>query len=213
MSAQYDLRPLARAMQEVLAKDMMTGAAPTSMLQAAIDALSVQQFGRSFASGHSLPVCRYFEDGFDASENDVVGALCGSWAAMDWMQNPNYRDRPEMQDYRADSGFCEICGPRGLIGNSATSVGFLVMGPGLFYPSHSHPAAEAYFVISGAAQWWRAGHDWQINEPGSRIYHSPHQEHAMRTLDAPLLALYVWSGDLVTLPVVSGQPATTTYCE
>ncbi|MGB0163782.1 MAG: dimethylsulfonioproprionate lyase family protein, partial [Candidatus Puniceispirillaceae bacterium] len=43
-------------------------------------------------------------------------------------------------------------GPAGLIVSEEIRIGLLIMGPGLVYPAHRHPAAEWYHVLSGTGQ-------------------------------------------------------------
>jgi hypothetical protein len=58
-------------------------------------------------------------------------------------------------------------------------------------------AEELYVPISGEAQWRRGDATWREQPPGALIYHASGESHAMRTRQAPLLALYLWRcGDL-----------------
>lgn len=68
----------------------------------------------------------------------------------------------------------------------------------MVYPLHHHPAAEAYLVLSGDAEWRRGAGRWRWEPPGSVIYHAPGVPHATRAGADPLLAVYLWRGDLAT---------------
>jgi hypothetical protein len=76
--------------------------------------------------------------------------------------------------------------------------GLYLQAPGSFYPSHLHAAEEIYVVLSGTAEWQQGSDDFRPWPPGSVIRHASREPHAMRTGDAPLLALWAWIGDLDT---------------
>ncbi|MEP6657076.1 MAG: dimethylsulfonioproprionate lyase family protein [Betaproteobacteria bacterium] len=88
----------------------------------------------------------------------------------------------------------ELIGLRGPVASSRIAAGFLLLGPGLEYPLHSHEAEEMYFPLAGAAKWKRDDGDWIRKAPGTLIHHAAWVPHAMRTEREPLLALYVWRG-------------------
>jgi mannose-6-phosphate isomerase-like protein (cupin superfamily) len=94
-------------------------------------------------------------------------------------------------------GWTELIGTRGPIASASLAAGFLLLGPETEYPAHHHVAEEVYVPISGQAQWRRGGASWRVQPTGTPIYHASGESHAMRTMAAPLLALYLWrSGDL-----------------
>ncbi|MBT3787585.1 MAG: cupin domain-containing protein [Alphaproteobacteria bacterium] len=130
----------------------------------------------------------------------VIKALYGVRQHLRWSQNENYKKHKHMNGYLNNSAFCEFVGPRGIYKTNEVAIGFFLMGPHIHYPNHNHPAAEVYFVLSGNAQWACGTEDWKLQPPGSSIYHSPNLNHAMRTTDDPLLALFCWHGDLQTYP-------------
>ena len=92
----------------------------------------------------------------------------------------------------------EWLGPDRLLHNTEFRVGMLMLGPSTVYPEHHHPAEEVYHVISGHALWSRAGAPWRLEPPGTMIHHAPNVPHATQTRDAPLLALYCWTGAIQT---------------
>ena len=83
---------------------------------------------------------------------------------------------------------------RGPIASRRLAVGFLLLGPDVAYPLHSHEAEEIYLVLSGTAAWRRGGEPWRDEAPGALIHHPSRAPHAMRTEREPLLALYAWRG-------------------
>lgn len=94
-------------------------------------------------------------------------------------------------------GWTELIGLRGPIKSNAIACGFLLLGPDIEYPLHSHEAEEVYVPLNSQSLW-RQGNDLWISRPGGvPIYHRSGLTHGMRTDSAPLLALYLWrDGDL-----------------
>jgi dimethlysulfoniopropionate lyase len=88
-------------------------------------------------------------------------------------------------------------GPPALAVDARLALGVLLLGPATHYPRHAHPAVEAYYTLT-EGDWWRDPGPWH-HEPAARaIHHAPMVAHAMRAGGAPLLALYLWRGDLGT---------------
>src|SRR5258708_24952865 len=94
------------------------------------------------------------------------------------------------------SGYNEIVGPDGFAASESLRFGLYVQAPESFYPPHSHAAEEFYYVLSGTARWQKGEEAFSLKLPGSCIRHAPWQRHAMETAAEPLLALWVWTGDL-----------------
>ena len=92
--------------------------------------------------------------------------------------------------------FIEIAGPDGLGGSDAMRFGLYLQAPMTDYPPHDHEAEEFYYVLSGDAQWRKNDGPFATMSPGTMIHHLPRDRHAMRTLDAPLLAMWIWTGDI-----------------
>ena len=116
--------------------------------------------------------------------------------ALHWQQNPNYDDARLGTGYMANYGYFNLLGWHGFAERPNLSCGLLLLGSGLDYPSHAHPAEEIYHPLNDAAEWWREGVDWYRQSAGAPIYHRSRLAHAMRTAERPLLALYCWRGEL-----------------
>jgi mannose-6-phosphate isomerase-like protein (cupin superfamily) len=112
--------------------------------------------------------------------------------ALCWRQNPNYADQGFLDGY----AYCELLGPTGHLFHDNVSVGLLLLQPDLIYPEHSHPATETYVVLSGHAQWRQGNASWRARAPGEIIHHTSMEAHAMHSGNEPLLAAYLWQGDL-----------------
>lgn len=80
-------------------------------------------------------------------------------------------------------------GPGRLIPRKDLLVGATIMGPNVLYPDHRHPPEEIYIALSQGA--WRQD-DGPWNEPGvGGLIYNPHRiVHAMRSQEAPLLAIW-----------------------
>ncbi|MCX5512552.1 hypothetical protein C3941_04345 [Kaistia algarum] len=102
--------------------------------------------------------------------------------------------RPTLSDA---IGFADILGKSSLLPASGIVAGLTLIAPHTYYPLHIHPAVELYLVLSGTAEW-TAGSTIAAQPPGTLILHPSDLPHAMRTGHEPLLALFTWSGDIVT---------------
>src|SRR6267142_674224 len=89
------------------------------------------------------------------------------------------------------------------------ALGVLLPGPGAYYPLPTHPAVEVYVTLTPEGEWWRDDGPWRREPPGAAIYHAPGVPHAMRAGSAPLLALYVWRGDLATYARITSPSSPT----
>jgi hypothetical protein len=90
----------------------------------------------------------------------------------------------------------ELIGPTGMFHNSTGKLGFFLQAPGVYYPSHWHPAEELYYVLNGTSGWSVDDDPLTSCQPETWIHHRSLQPHTMETYQEPLLALWTWSGDL-----------------
>ena len=91
---------------------------------------------------------------------------------------------------------CEIIGPHGQIAHKDIRVGLLHQAANVTYPSHNHAAEEVYLVLTGPQEWQKDNDAWYEGSSGDFIHHLPYQPHAIRTARTPLLALWVWTGNI-----------------
>ena len=146
-----------------------------------------------------LPAWKYREQVVANAPDGLLSELAQevdtNWETVDWHRNPNYTSDESLGRFRNWYGYNLYVGSFGMIENREIAVGMLLISPNCLYPSHNHLAAEIYVPISGRAEWWTEEKDWQIQEPGTPIYHRPWLKHGTRTLDEPLLALFGWLGN------------------
>jgi len=161
----------------------------------------------------SLPVCRFWSVALGQAGANVSGP-CSALAALaprlTWMQNPNYRRAPPSPDFLDNYGYAVLAGPAdgppALARHGKLAFGVLLLGPRTHYPLHHHPAAEVYIPLN-TAEWWRGDGPWREQAPGAIIYHAPNVPHATRAGGTPLLALYLWCGELATPARLTENPS------
>jgi hypothetical protein len=95
-------------------------------------------------------------------------------------------------------GWTELIGLRGPVASERIACGFLMLGPRIEYPRHSHEAEEVYIPLTEPTFWMRGNEDWVSRTACRPIYHTSRIPHAMRTESTPLLALYLWRGGNLT---------------
>src|SRR5262245_11686397 len=162
-----------------------------------------------------LPVCRFWSIALGQAGANV-GSLKAELAALapslTWTQNPNYRRSPPSPDFLENYGYAVLAGPAAgpptLARHDSLAFGVLLLGPRTHYPKHHHPAAEVYIPLN-TAEWWRNDGPWREEAPGAVIYHAPDVPHATRTGQTPMLALYLWRGELATHARLTENPEAT----
>lgn len=165
---------------------------------AAVDAGASEH--RPAGGGPPLAVLRHWPEalaGAAVVDPAIAGALGELSSELCWRQNPNYVRRPPDPRFLTGYGYAAIAGPGGLV-PAGIAFGVLLLAPGIFYPAHAHPAEEVYLVLDRASRWWREGAAWREGIGGAAIHHPPHLAHAMQAGEEPLLALYLWRGDIAT---------------
>jgi len=165
------------------------------------------------AAPFGLPVCRFWAPALEmfGETPSLIGmvhalAALGPWLV--WVQNPNYRRSPPSADFLERYGYAVIAGPAAgppaLLSHNAVALGVLLLAPGTHYPQHRHSAAEIYLPL-GPGEWWRGEGPWRLEPAGAVIHHWSEVAHATRAGDQPLLAVYLWSGDLGTHARLAGN--------
>ena len=156
-----------------------------------------------------LPACRHWKPALALANRQsaaIAEALTPLGDVFHWLQNPNYTDAAMGDGYMDNYAYTNVVGGRSLLGGGDYTLGVLLLGPGLTYPPHAHPAEEIYYVVGGRAEWRRGDESWTHRSPGSLIHHPSGLVHATRTGPEPLLALYFWWGDIETHARLAGTP-------
>lgn len=120
----------------------------------------------------------------------------------------SYPPRHDAPGLESAMGWAELVGPEAPLRSGEVCFGLTLIGPDSYYLPHRHPATELYRVLAGSADW-TAGVETATQPPGSYILHPTNCVHAMRTREEPLLAIYSWTGDVVSPSVWadSGPPS------
>jgi mannose-6-phosphate isomerase-like protein (cupin superfamily) len=159
----------------------------------------------------SLPVCAALaeaERGAVPLTGDLVRALVRATPDLRWQQTYGAGDFGAA--FLRGYGWSEFAGLRGPVPSDRLAIGVLLLGPQITYPSHAHEAAEIYVPLSGTALWQGGEAAFAPVPPGQVIAHPSWLPHAMRTENAPLLALYLWrGGDLAAKSVILDPPSSS----
>ena len=116
-----------------------------------------------------------------------------------WRRNPNYNAANMGAAFMAGYGYVEFAGPHDALFRTADiRVGLLLLGPGLHYPLHAHPAEEIYHPLTDGGLWRCGEEGWRTVPAGEAIHHPPLLPHETKAADQTLLALYCWRGDTAT---------------
>ncbi|MBZ9676086.1 dimethylsulfonioproprionate lyase family protein [Mesorhizobium sp. ES1-1] len=91
-------------------------------------------------------------------------------------------------------GWLEVLGTRGHFANDEFAAGLLILGPDIVYPDHHHVAEEIYIPLTGGTEWRMGEGAFRRRDAGEVVHHASNVNHAMRTGEEPLVALYVWRG-------------------
>lgn len=116
-----------------------------------------------------------------------------------WRQNPNYTAESMGADFMAGYGYVEFAGPKEALFQAAqVRVGLLLLGAGVHYSLHAHPAEEVYHPLTDSGLWRRGAEPWRSVPAGAAIHHPPMMPHETKATGGTLLALYCWRGDTTT---------------
>ena len=97
---------------------------------------------------------------------------------------------------RGRNAYAELIGPSGPMVSDECRFGFYLQAPDCLYPAHSHAAEEFYYILSGSAEWRVGVAGTFVPRVPDLVHHHPWQLHEMRTGQSPLLAMWIWTGDI-----------------
>ena len=147
-----------------------------------------------------LAACRHLPEAVGAAimvDSALAAAIAGLEDDLHWRQTAGYSDAAMGQPGFMDNyAHAEIIGPTGCFAGDDFRLGFLLLGPGLHYPDHYHPAPELYWLLTGPSDWKRGAGGFASRQAGEMIWHRPFVVHATRTHAQPLLALWAWSSEV-----------------
>ncbi|GLZ46150.1 hypothetical protein Acsp06_23350 [Actinomycetospora sp. NBRC 106375] len=142
------------------------------------------------------PVVAHLDDALVRTGEEVDAALAETLAplarAAAWQQTASYVENPP------DATFLDLYAHATLAEADDVALGLVLLGPGVHYPPHHHPAEE-FYLPAGSIRWLHAAGGEPAPEPaGVLVHHTPWQPHAMTTGDRPVLLVYVWTGPVGT---------------
>ena len=144
------------------------------------------------------PACTHLHRALDdaAASPAPAAALAEALAAIEpqlcWQRRPGAEDVPgNFADGHANA---TIVGDGGLELRGDVRIGVSLLAPHVTYPDHRHPPEELYAVLSPGS-WRQDARPWHEPGPGGVVYNQPNVVHAMRSANAPLLAVWcLWAG-------------------
>ena len=105
-------------------------------------------------------------------ETPMSAAIRAAAPLFHWRQNPNYSAANMGAGFMAGYGYVEFAGPKDALFHAPDiRVGLLLLGPGLHYPLHAHPAEEIYHPLTDGGLWRRGEEDWRTVPAGHAIHH------------------------------------------
>lgn len=110
---------------------------------------------------------------------------------MTWIERGVFSNSEDV-----NRAYIELAGPEGVKFSDQFRFGIYWQQAHTFYPKHRHNALELYHIISGTALWQRGDQDFKPQTPGASFEHLDRIDHALKTKDEDLLAIWAWGGDL-----------------
>ena len=122
----------------------------------------------------------------------IVRLLAENRNAFHWGRT--YAETDFGRHFIDNYGWLELFGTRGHFVDNDMAGGFLILGPYVHYPDHHHVAEEVYIPLTGGTAWRKGDGPYVERPAGVPIHHPSDLNHAMKTGEEPLLALYLWRG-------------------
>lgn len=144
---------------------------------------------------HRLGCLRHLDRAAELAPLDarpLVRLLAEQRNELHWGQT--YTEADFRRAFIDNYGWLEMFGTRGHFVNEEVAAGLLILGPGIVYPDHHHVAEEIYIPLTGGTEWRMGEGGFRRREAGEVVHHASTVNHAMRTDNEPLLALYIWRG-------------------
>ena len=88
----------------------------------------------------------------------------------------------------------ELVGPQGHFMSDEMRMGFFLLGADVFYPNHWHLSDEMFIPLTSQSLWSKDNGEFISRDSGEIIIHTSNEPHAVRTQNAPVLALWFWRG-------------------
>jgi mannose-6-phosphate isomerase-like protein (cupin superfamily) len=147
---------------------------------------------------------QFFPPGGDWSKDALYGMIHALGPRCEWFRADRFYPRPEHECFSKRIRVAAITGQEDAIFNSGERyiAMLIIIAANTSYPLHAHRIEEAYYILSGDAQWSHDGEHWTRLAPGSVFHNRSWQSHAIRTGDQPMMAMglylppFGWEGGL-----------------
>ncbi|MEQ9885039.1 dimethylsulfonioproprionate lyase family protein [Pectobacterium zantedeschiae] len=145
-----------------------------------------------------LPAVDYLEQALKIGEASGDREICSMirLLAPELSWNFDYIPHPKFTSLSEKIAFTQFVGPEDLWVSSHLAVGLTLIAPETHYPAHCHPATEIYLPLAGTGLWSMENEDYFPRHPGELIFHRSRATHATQAQEEPVLALYIWHGDI-----------------
>ncbi|MCY9848133.1 dimethylsulfonioproprionate lyase family protein [Pectobacterium jejuense] len=145
-----------------------------------------------------LPAVDYLEQALKIGEVSGDKEICSMIRllapALSW--NFDYSPHPDFPYLDEKIAFTQFVGPEDRWISSHLAIGLTLIAPKTHYPAHCHPATEIYLPLAGTGLWSMGNGGYFSRQPGELIFHRSGVTHATRAQEDPVLALYIWHGDI-----------------
>ena len=160
------------------------------------------------------PVVKHWGAALDALRRGPSAELYGPLKALTpllrWMQSPHYHPDKCPRDFLENYAYSELVGPDGLCLSTTASMGIMLLGPDTYYPPHLHPSIECLYVLSGRGTWHLENGPTISLPPGTAVFIPYGRTHSFWSMDAPMAAVYLCSGDVTIYPSLKPLSPQTT---
>jgi mannose-6-phosphate isomerase-like protein (cupin superfamily) len=147
------------------------------------------------------PLLSQLDDALNAALGppELVDSVAALSSAGGWYQvYTGAGINAEMADFMLAK---QIVGPKGHFASNSMRAGIFLLAPHFEYLMHAHAAREVYYVHSGTIDIQNGTESAQRRlGPGQYSITPSEVPHALHTGDAPVLLLFVWTGN-VTAPI------------
>lgn len=149
---------------------------------------------------------RWLQPALDLVAQDQPGlaaAIAGARDQLDWASYDAYPPDLIGKGFAGGHAFASIAGEVAPFPAKDYDMGLFLIGPGILYRDHSHPAPELYAPLTGPHGWrFGIGRPLIVKPAHAPVWNPPHRPHLTKVGAVPFLGLYAWTKDVNELAVV-----------
>ncbi len=156
---------------------------------------------RGHGSRDARPIAAHMDEcraGTDLRTADVVDAALAARDDLAWWA-PYAEDAPAGAGFFANAAVTTLAGEGAPFASDAGRAGLFYVRAGVEYAPHAHAPREIYAILSGRARYWNEATGWREAGAGDVILTPEHSWHAMKTGSDPVLILWAWTGEGMTI--------------